>query len=142
MQAVPAQCVAGMGSHGVVYNGTAYRTLDDAPPEGDGDGAPNGGCQRIGAGWNDDRTEYDRGEPNWLPLPPGYTLAPGPSIDWDSDCHPRRYIRGGHAGNRDLTDSWPECSGSDTIAAIAAHGWSTECAVTTDGALWGELHAR
>eukprot|EP01045_Picozoa_sp_COSAG04_P016049 COSAG04_NODE_1311_length_7269_cov_4.533333_4_plen_417_part_00 len=31
---VPAQCAVGMGSHGVVYNGDAYRTLDDAPPEG------------------------------------------------------------------------------------------------------------
>ena len=50
-----------MGSHGVVYNGAAYRTLDDAPPEGLEDGAPNWGCQ---------------GTSNYLPLPAGYVLAP------------------------------------------------------------------
>ena len=80
---MPGQCLAGMGSHGVVYNGTAYRTLDDAPPEGG-----QYGCQ---------------GTSNYLPLPPGYALAP------------------------------PD---ADTIAVIAAHGWSTSCAVTADGAAW------
>ena len=92
---MPAQCAAGMGSHGVVYNGTAYRTLDDAPPQGTSTGDPNGGCQRIG--WRGSN------EPNYLPLPPGYALAP------------------------------PD---ADTIAVIAAHGWSTRCAVTADGAAW------
>ena len=91
--ALPGNCTAGMGSHGVVYNGAAYRTLDDAPPEGGSDGAPNRGCQRT---WPDR-------EPNYLPLPPGYALAP------------------------------PD---ADTIAVIAAHGWSTACAVTADGAAW------
>eukprot|EP01045_Picozoa_sp_COSAG04_P016050 COSAG04_NODE_1311_length_7269_cov_4.533333_5_plen_330_part_00 len=67
LSTVPAQCVAGIGSHGVVYNGTAYRTLDDAPPEGGRTSDPNDGCQRIvGIG----------GAPNYLPLPPGYALAP------------------------------------------------------------------
>ena len=85
LSTVPAQCVAGMGSHGVVYNGTAYRTLDDAPPEGGYYGAPNGGCQRY----------YDDGpQPNYLPLPPGYALAP-PDADtiaviaahgWGTEC--------------------------------------------------------
>ena len=45
----------------------------------------------------------NRGEPNYLPLPPGYALAP------------------------------PD---ADTIAVIAAHGWSTSCAVAADGAAW------
>ena len=80
---VPTQCVSGMGSHGVVHNGTAYRTLDDAPPEGG-----SSGCQ---------------GPSNYLPLPPGYALVP---------------------------------PNADTIAVIAAHGWSTSCAVTADGAAW------
>ena len=96
LSTVPAQCAAGMGSHGVVYNGAAYRTLDDAPPEGDDDGDPNGGCQRI-------EYYYGDNEPNYLPLPPGYALAP------------------------------PD---ADTIAVIAAHGWSTECAVAADGWSW------
>ena len=48
LSTVPAQCAAGMGSHGVVYNGAAYRTLDDAPPEGGSYGAPNRGCQCTG----------------------------------------------------------------------------------------------
>ena len=93
---VPAACVAGMGSHGVVYNGTAYRTLDDAPPEGGSYGAPNDGCQRICTQYY----EYSngncrtRGEPNYLPLPPGYALAP-PDADtlavivahsWSTHC--------------------------------------------------------
>ena len=43
----------------MVYNGAAYRTLDDAPPEGDAYGDPNRGCQSGS-----------------LPLPPGYALAP------------------------------------------------------------------
>ena len=96
---MPAQCAAGMGSHGVVYNGTAYRTLDDAPPEGGSSGDPNDGCQC---------TEHDDSYP-WRctdagkPLPPGYALAP------------------------------PD---ADTIAVIAAHGWSTYCAVAADGAAW------
>ena len=77
-----------MGSHGVVYNGAAYRTLDDAPPEGGEGGAPNAGCQ---------------GRSSYLPLPPGYALAP------------------------------PD---ADTIAVIAAHGWSTRCAVAADGGAW------
>eukprot|EP01045_Picozoa_sp_COSAG04_P006354 COSAG04_NODE_310_length_17225_cov_12.768014_12_plen_520_part_00 len=111
LSTVPAQCVAGMGSHGVVYNGTAYRTLDDAPPEGGrhgARGAPNGGCQR-----GPNCTEYWPGTishichtyepPNYLPLPLGYALAP------------------------------PD---ADTIAVIAAHGWSAECAVAADGAAW------
>ena len=42
-------------------------------------------------------------EPNYLPLPPGYALAP------------------------------PD---ADTIAVIAAHGWSTDCAVTAGGDAW------
>eukprot|EP01045_Picozoa_sp_COSAG04_P015137 COSAG04_NODE_1177_length_7916_cov_13.807599_6_plen_730_part_00 len=103
---VPAQCVAGMGSHGVVYKGTAYRTLDDAPPEGEYRGDPNGGCQRICTEYYDhDGTSFclTWGEPNYLPLPPGYALAP-------PDAH--------------------------TIAVIAAHGWSTLCAVTADGEAW------
>ena len=104
-----------MGSHGVVYNGAAYRTLDDAPPEGGSYGAPNAGCQRTCTerirgscteryssgncrSWSD-----NLGEPNYLPLPPGYALAP------------------------------PD---ADTIAVIAAHGWSTACAVAADGASW------
>ena len=94
-----------MGSHGVVYNGAAYRTLDDAPPEGGRSGDPNRGCQNP---CNDGRDSgycswSNRGEPNYLPLPPGYALAP------------------------------PD---ADTIAVIAAHGWSTDCAVTADGAAW------
>eukprot|EP01045_Picozoa_sp_COSAG04_P023095 COSAG04_NODE_2695_length_3721_cov_2.697405_3_plen_578_part_00 len=95
---VPAQCAAGMGSHGVVYNGAAYRTLDDAPPEGGSYGDPNGGCQRIDYDWG-------RGdnEPNYLPLPPGYALA---------------------------------APDADTIAVVAAHGWSTRCAVAADGTAW------
>eukprot|EP01045_Picozoa_sp_COSAG04_P004058 COSAG04_NODE_172_length_21594_cov_14.638614_17_plen_489_part_00 len=96
LSTVPPQCAAGMGSHGVVYNGAAYRTLDDAPPEGGWEGDPNGGCQRIDP-WTDNE------QPNYLPLPPGYALAP------------------------------PD---ADTIAVIAAHGWSTGCAVTADGAGW------
>eukprot|EP01045_Picozoa_sp_COSAG04_P015899 COSAG04_NODE_1290_length_7359_cov_33.592837_3_plen_450_part_00 len=104
---VPAQCAAGMGSHGVVYNGTAYRTLDDAPPEGGRDGAPNRGCQRnrgscVEHGSSGRCRTYEYG-PNYLPLPPGYALAP------------------------------PD---ADTIAVIAAHGWSTSCAVTAGGTAW------
>ena len=49
---------------------------------------PNRGCQGVD---------------NYLPLPPGYALAP------------------------------PD---ADTIAVIAAHGWSTRCAVTADGGAW------
>ena len=37
---VPEQCRAGMGSHGVVYNGSAYRTLDGAGPA-----STDSGCQ-------------------------------------------------------------------------------------------------
>ena len=97
-----------MGSHGVVYNGTAYRTLDDAPPEGDADGDPNGGCQRTCEGQPDAFNQWGRDcEPNYLPLPPGYALAP------------------------------PD---ADTIAVIAAHGWSTDCAVTADGATWNSAN--
>lgn len=106
LSTVPAQCAAGMGSHGVVYNGTAYRTLDDAPPEGGHFGPPNDGCQRICTQYYtySDGTRLCRTrEPNPLPLPPGYALAP------------------------------PD---ADTITVIAAHGWSTGCAVTADGAAW------
>ena len=58
------------------------------------------------AGFGSSRTKPDaqRGpEPIYLPLPPGYALAP------------------------------PD---ADTIAVIAAHGWSTHCAVTADGGSW------
>eukprot|EP01045_Picozoa_sp_COSAG04_P013240 COSAG04_NODE_929_length_9364_cov_4.141932_1_plen_677_part_10 len=85
-------CKCRTTSNTVVYNGAAYRTLDDAPPELPRDGAPNTGCQRNQHGWNG--RSYDTDEPNYLPLPPGYALAP------------------------------PD---ADTIAVIAAHGWSTSC---------------
>ena len=94
MSTVPAQCVAGMGSHGVVYNGTAYRTLDDAPPEGGYSGAPNAGCQIPCWNGRDSGHCYPRAEPNYLPLPPGYALAP-PDADtiavvathgWSTGC--------------------------------------------------------
>eukprot|EP01045_Picozoa_sp_COSAG04_P005491 COSAG04_NODE_255_length_18797_cov_46.325968_17_plen_455_part_00 len=98
LSTVLAQCAAGMGSHGVVYKGAAYRTLDDAPPEGGRYGAPNDGCQCT------DGTSSCPS--NYLPLPPGYALAP------------------------------PD---ADTIAVIAAHGWSTICPVTA-GASWGSAN--
>ena len=99
---VPSQCLAGMGRHGVVYNGTAYRTLDGAPPEGPWAGGPNYGRQ------NPCMEYYVRALPctrreQYLGLPLGYALAP------------------------------PD---ADTIAVIAAHGWSTVCAVTANGEAW------
>ena len=106
LSTVPAQCVAGMGSHGVVYNGAAYRTLDDAPPEGGDWGDPGHGCQCEDSHCTsaDDRSWQGN---NYLPLPPGYALAP------------------------------PD---ADTIAVIAAHGWSTRCAVTADGEAWASAN--
>ena len=116
---VPAQCVAGMGRHGVVYNGTAYRTLDDAPPRGwhrydsDDDAyESNDGSQAVlhydegyeNDGWGPRArvrpARWVLDDPNYLPLPPGYALAP------------------------------PD---ADTLAVIVAHSWSTRCVVTADG---------
>ena len=74
LSTVPAQCAAGMGSHGVVYNGAAYRTLDDAPPEGGRDGDPNGGCQCTD--WSPSTGRCTGGGNNYLPLPAGWVLAP------------------------------------------------------------------
>ena len=78
----------------MVYNGAAYRTLDDAQPEGLDGGDPNRGCQADSDGW---------GSTNFLPVPPGYVLAP---------------------------------NDADTLAVIAAHSWSTHCAVLADGTAW------
>ena len=63
---VPEQCHAGMGSHGVVYKGAAYRTLDGASPaDTDSDG-----CQCTDATY-----PYDCPS-NWLAVPEGWSLAP------------------------------------------------------------------
>ena len=53
--------------------------------------------------WGNERCYASRWDDNYLPLPPGYALAP------------------------------PD---ADTIAVIAAHGWSTYCAVAADGWSW------
>ena len=97
--------MAGRGDQYIEHGGYTWRTLDGADPQGGGDGAPNDGCQRIGFV----NTPRDNGEPNYLPLPPGYALAP------------------------------PD---ADTIAVIAAHGWSTGCVVTADGGSWGSANSR
>jgi len=88
-----------------VYNNAAYRTLDDAPAKGGKLDNPNRGCQcsdfgANGEGWDNClRPETT----NYLPLPPGYELAP---------------------------------NDADSVAVIAAHGWSTQCAVLADGTAW------
>ena len=89
----------------MVYNNTAYRTLDDAPAKGGKLDNPNRGCQcsdfgANGEGWDNClRPETT----NYLPLPPGYELAP---------------------------------NDADSVAVIAAHGWSTTCLVLADGSAW------
>ena len=89
----------------MVYNNTAYRTLDDAPAKGGKLDNPNRGCQcsdfgANGEGWDNClRPETT----NYLPLPPGYELAP---------------------------------NDADSVAVIAAHGWSTTCVVLADGSAW------
>ena len=97
-----AQCRATAPDGNYVEHDYLWRTLDGADPQGDYDGAPNDGCQRIGYDYP------DYGEPNYLALPAGWVLAPN-----------------------DAT----------SIAVVAAHGWSTFCAVLADGTAWGSTNA-
>ena len=97
-------CSVGSGDHYIEHGGYTWRTLDSADPAGPISGAPNGGCQRIGScggGCTD-------GEPNFLPLPAGWMVAPNDAA-------------------------------SDSVAVIAAHGWSTACAVLADGTAWASI---
>ena len=91
--------MAGRGDQYIEHGGYTWRTLDGADPQGGRSGAPNGGCQRIDY-WGDN-------EPNYLPLPAGWVLAPN-----------------------DAT----------SIAVVAAHGWSTGCAVLA-GSAWHSANA-
>ncbi len=89
----------------MVYNGAAYRTLDDAPSEGGRLDNPNRGCQCTdldanGKTWDNCISGHSQ---NVLPLPPGYELA---------------------------------ANDVDSVAVIAAHGWSTTCVVLADGSAW------
>eukprot|EP01045_Picozoa_sp_COSAG04_P008032 COSAG04_NODE_436_length_14464_cov_7.310825_8_plen_990_part_00 len=127
-------CAAGRGDHYIEHGGYTWRTLDGADPQGGGWDAPNGGCQCTGEQTH--ANSYGCGDgPNYLPLPAGWVLAPGPNIDWDSDCHPKR----GNSWDHDYlaaTSNWPECSDATSIAVVAAHGWSTTRVVLADGSAW------
>ena len=88
-----------------MYNGAAYRTLDDAPAKGGRLDNPNRGCQCTdldanGKAWDNCISGRSK---NCLPLPPGYELA---------------------------------ANDADSVAVIAAHGWSTTCVVLVDGSAW------
>ena len=98
-ETVAAQCVAGMGSNGVVYKGTAYRTLDDASADGGNRGEPNEGCQRSDF--------WQTNQPNYLPLPPGYVLAPN-----DADTIAVIASHGWSTPALVLADDSAVCSGS------------------------------
>ena len=84
---VPEQCRAGMGSHGVVYKGAAYRTLDGADPA-DTDYHDQVGCQCTGG------AEGTGCYTNWLAVPEGWSLAPHDddsvaavvAHDWCTSC--------------------------------------------------------
>ena len=102
-----SKCAEGMGSHGVVRFGAAYRTLDGASPDGGCCGAPGFGCQCHDA--DGDGLRNDDCPSNWMALPPGWELAP---------------------------------NDADTIAVIAAHGWSTNCVVAADGSAWASANGR
>ena len=61
--------MAGRGDHYIEHGGYTWRTLDGANPQGNSDGAPNGGCQCTGGSSNSCPSNY-------LPLPAGWVLAP------------------------------------------------------------------
>eukprot|EP01045_Picozoa_sp_COSAG04_P009345 COSAG04_NODE_538_length_12896_cov_41.168243_10_plen_326_part_00 len=140
--AVPQDaCAAGRGDQYIEHGGYTWRTLDGANPAGGAYDAPNGGCQCTADMFCTEnfycnipsrRCESPSAGNNHLPLPAGWVLAPNDatSIDYDSDCHPWQ------SSSNPATDNWPECSGSTSIAIVAAHGWSTSCAVLADGTAW------
>eukprot|EP01045_Picozoa_sp_COSAG04_P036607 COSAG04_NODE_8978_length_910_cov_2.040691_1_plen_193_part_00 len=133
---LPQSCSEGRGDQYIEHGDYTWRTLDGADLEGNYDGAPNDGCQCTGSGLG------SRSCPDThLPLPAGWVLAPNDatSIDYESDCFPRRYVDGAW---QDATDNWPECSGSTSRAVAAAHGWSTSCAVLADGTAWGSANSQ
>lgn len=133
MQTLQEACIAGRGDHYIEYGGYTWRTLDGADPAGGVEDAPNDG-------WHNRRWSGSIGY-NYLPLPAGWELAPGlgglthphrklgPAPGAGTDCNicKDNYI---HEDGRCLR----QCS--DTIAVIAAHGWSTSGLVVADGTRW------
>ena len=82
-------CLAGAGQNYIEHGGYFWRTLDGADTEGPNDGAPNAGCQRVGYS-----SASSLGQPNYLPLPAGWVLAPNDATSiavtaahgWSTDC--------------------------------------------------------
>ena len=66
--------MAGRGDQYIEHGGYTWRTLDGADPQGPWNGAPNGGCQAGGSYTGSGTVPFS--EPNYLPLPAGWVLAP------------------------------------------------------------------
>eukprot|EP01045_Picozoa_sp_COSAG04_P005642 COSAG04_NODE_264_length_18606_cov_9.965256_23_plen_150_part_00 len=73
------ECAAGRGDYYLEHGGYTWRTLDGAHPQDSSNSAPNNGCQQectayYTQSWRSGSCRTY--EPNYLPLPAGWVLAP------------------------------------------------------------------
>ena len=100
--------MAGRGDQYIEHGGYTWRTLDGAAPQEGIGGAPNAGCQCTD----------------------GSSSCPNPhGTSWGGDGSGANYLP--------LPAGWVLAPNDATsIAVVAAHGWSTACAVLADGTAW------
>ena len=124
-ETAPPQCRAGMGSHGVVISGKAYRMLDGADPAGNSAPDEAAACQCADA---DGNGRCDSRPSDYLEPPAGWSVAPNDAesiaaiaiAGWGTSCGVLADGSGWRSANAGDETPGDRCSGDGYLETQGA----------------------